>query len=807
MFKKKLIAAGIAAVFTLSSFTTTVFAADFSKSFTGETVKLTNPGKGNGNGNVQSKDIKTIKKLYKFTDSKDVSWALNAIEKLAGKGIINGIGYGKFAPNNKVTHLEALAMVFRLTGDDTVAESLNNQVHALFKGKKTVWGQGYINLAIEKEILLEEELEDFNPNTPAKRVDIAKYIIRALGETEEALDNMDADLDFKDSKDIPEDSVGYVYMVSKLKIMIGDKNNKFNPNTPVTRAEMAVLLDRAEGQFDIPDTDRRKSGIVFVSADEDDNEINVKIKGISYTYEYLDDVNVYKDGEFADIEDLEAGDVLQLVFNSSKKVIFIEVVKNVADEVSNISFSEVAYKNLPETLQDEIDDLKAKENYKAYKYNGYIYLLATMGKKSTGGYDIDIEKLSKALDGDEYTITAVVDTDEPSSGSVVTQSVTYPYSVVRFKSFDDIENVVFVDGDDDELEDADIEELDEVTSVEGEIYDLISSSRKIKIEKSNGVKVSYTIPSDAEIQVNDDDDARFSDLEEGMSVKLEITDGEVTEVIAEDAEADEVSFKVVEYNNLAARLKDQVDHLKLTKNYKAYEYDDYVYLIATMGKKTSDGYDINIENIDKVKSGSKYIVEAEVAIDTPSSSSSSKTVYPYTVARFSSFSNISSIVFQDEDGDELAEVKIVKLDEVVEVKGTIDSINTSKETINVKKSNGSVVTLTIPDDAEISVNDEDDEDFSALEVGMNVEVEMVDETVTKVVAEDKKVEVKGELTGISISTVKRITLDVDGRSKTYTVDSDVEIILDDDDARVEDLKIGDQLTLTFVNGLLVEIEG
>ena len=673
MFKKKLMAVGIAVVFALSSFTTV---------FAGTTVNIKTPGKGN----VQSKDLKDIKKLDKFIDSKDVSWALDAIEKLAGKGIINGIGNGKFAPNSKVTHLEAIAMVFRLTGDDTVAESLNNQVHRLYKGKKTVWGQGNINLAIEKGILLEEELKDFNPNTPAKRHEIAKYIIRALDEDniEEAEDYDLNDLTFKDAKDIPKESIGYVYMVNDLKIMIGDKNNKFSPMVPVTRAEMAVLLDRAEGKFDIPDSDKRKSGIVFVSADEDENEITVTVKGVTKTYEYLDDVSVYKDNKIAEIDDLVKDDVLKLYFNSSKKVIFIEVIKNVADEASNVSFTEVEYKNLPEVLKDQVDDHKSSKGYRAYEYKDYIYLMATMGEKPTGGYDIDIEKLSKKLSSGKYTVTAAVYFDEPASGDVVSQANTFPVSVVKFKSFDNLENIVFVDEDNDELDDdVEIEELDEVedATIEGEIYNLISSTRKITVEKSNGTKVTYTIPTDAEIEVNGEDDAKFSDLEEGMIVELTIVDDEVTEIDAEDAE-----------------------------------------------------------------------------------------------------------------------------DEVEEVNGTINAINTSKETIDVKQSNGRVVTLTIPDDAEITVNDKEDEDFSDLEKGMKVEVELVNDEVTEVIAEDTIVKVTGEVVGLSSIDGDKIILSVDGRTKSYTVASTVDIVSGGVDKNFEDLKMSDDLILTFENGTLVKIE-
>lgn len=806
MLKKKLMSLGIAVIFTLSSLTTTVFAADFSKAATGSkvTVKFNSPGKGNGN----DKGNKNTGNKFKFNDSQDVSWALNAIEKLAGKGILGGVGQGKFAPRNNVTHLEALAMVMRLTGDDKLAESKNNKVYPGYIGVKPAWGSGYIYVAIEKGILLPEELKGFNPNTPAKRHEIAKYIIRAMGKTDEALKYMDEDLSFKDSSAVPEKSIGYVYLVNELKIMSGDNNNKFNPMTPVTRAEMAVLLDRADGKITLPDTDTKKNGIVFVSADVNDNEITVKVKGTTVTYDVLEDVHVYKNGAFESIEDLIAGDVLQLIFNEKKEVIFIDVVKDAEDntaEETKLSVSSVAYENLPEVLQDKVDDLKSTKNYKAYEYNDYIYLIATMGKKNTGGYDIDFEDVYKVENGNDFIVKASIDTDEPSTNDIVTQAVTYPYSVVKFKSFDDIDYVRFVDNDDDKLAEVDITNVDEASIVEGEIYNIISSSKTITVEKSNGTKVNYTIPTSADIVVNSDTNAEFSDLEEGMSVKVEIADDKVIKVTAADSEENELSVETVDYSDLADILKDQVDYLKLSRNYKAYEYDNYIYMIATMGKKTSSGYDIDIDKAYQIENSSNYTIKAVIETDTTSANDST-TTYPYSIVKFKQFDDIESVRFVDEDNNKLAEVNIVDLDEAVKVEGTISSISASSRTIKVEKSNGSVVTLTIPTDAEITVNDDENESFSDLVKGMNITVEIADERVTKVIAEDKTTEVTGILTGISISTEKKIILKVGSTTKTYTVASDVKVVIDGDTARVEDLRVNNELTLKFSNGILVEIE-
>ena len=805
MLKKKLLALSTAVILVLSSLTTSVIAADIKKPAANAKVMVKfAPGKENANKNQIKKNDE---KKNKFIDSKDVIWAFNAIEKLAYKGILGGIGQGKFAPQNKVTHLEALAMVLRLTGDDNEAESRKDQVHHLYKGPKTNWGLGYIFVAIDKKIILPEELGSFNPSTPAKRHEIAKYIIRAMGKTDEALEHMNEELPFKDSSAVPKKSVGYVYLVNELEIMVG-YDNLFKPMEPVTRAQMAVLLDNAEGNFNLPDTDNRKNNIVFVSANADYNKITVNAKGITVTYNILEGTQIYKNDSFLSISDLVKGDILQLTLNGDKKVIFIEVVKGTEDDSSKetkVSFSKITYSNLPKVLRDEVDSLKQTENYKAYEYGGYLYLVAAMGKKNTGGYSIDIKNVYKTLNGGKYSIKAVVDTNEPSSSSNVTMAITYPYCVVRFKDFNNIKNIIFVDQDDYELANVKIIDINESTLIEGEIYDIITSSKTIRVKKPDGTKVSYIIPTDAEITVNDYD-AEFSDLEEGMSANIEIKDNKVIRVTAEDFNNMALSFEYIDYSDLEGRLKDQVDYLKLNKNYKAYRYYNYIYLIASMGKKNTECYVISIEDVLRVNSGEKYIIKAVTETTTPSEAKNSLSYYPYSIVRFKSFDGIDAVRFIDGDNNKLAEVKIAELDEAETVKGTIRSINTKNKTIKVEKSNGSVVILSIPNDAAISVNDNENASFSDFKVGMKAEIKIIEERAVNITAEDSITTLEGILTGLSISSEKKITLKAGNNIKTYIVDSNVKIIIDDEYARVEDLRINDELAVKFSNGILFEIE-
>ena len=48
-----------------------------------------------------------------FTDIQSVPWAKDAIEIMAGLGIINGVGNNKFDPNSNATRAQSAVIMYR----------------------------------------------------------------------------------------------------------------------------------------------------------------------------------------------------------------------------------------------------------------------------------------------------------------------------------------------------------------------------------------------------------------------------------------------------------------------------------------------------------------------------------------------------------------------------------------------------------------------------------------------------------------------------------------------------------------------
>lgn len=230
----------------------------------------------------------------KFCDLDGFEWAQEAIERLAEKGILSGIGEGKFAPSNNVTKIEAMTMIIRgLDWDDDAklaAELINTgkikekaKDKAKDKDKLQGWTEGYIEVAVEKGLIDEVDLAQQNFTAPATRQEVAMYIIRALGMEEEAEDYSSKDLRFEDKAAVQIGAVGYVYLIDSEGIMKGYPDGTFRPNQLVKRAEMASLVNILRDR--IGDEEDDDDDVVVVEAtfkgniesiDRQDKEIVVK---------------------------------------------------------------------------------------------------------------------------------------------------------------------------------------------------------------------------------------------------------------------------------------------------------------------------------------------------------------------------------------------------------------------------------------------------------------------------------------------------------------------------------------------------
>ncbi|REK77794.1 S-layer homology domain-containing protein [Paenibacillus paeoniae] len=300
-----------------------------------------NKNKGKGKNDKQDKDGKHDKDNHKkenkitwqFKDEAELQWALEYIMRLASKGVFTGYEDGTFKPQQKISRIETLTAAVRLMGLRDKAEStaeMNTELH--FKDadklkKKYPWAVGYVAVALENDLFFETDTE-VQPEQHATRLWSTILLIKALKLENEAKALNNTKLDFKDAHEIPAGSVGYVALALQKGIITGyeDKrgNKTFRPNQPVTRAELAALLDRTDGEM--PDHDAQAIHGQLKAAPTGGKLTLVKPDKTELTLTIDPTVFIFRDDKKSPVSALQAGDKLFLR-TYQNKVVFIEVTE------------------------------------------------------------------------------------------------------------------------------------------------------------------------------------------------------------------------------------------------------------------------------------------------------------------------------------------------------------------------------------------------------------------------------------------------------------------------------------------------
>ncbi|WP_202079454.1 S-layer homology domain-containing protein [Caldalkalibacillus salinus] len=298
---------------------TLVFALVFSMAAPLAVDAKDNKGKG--------KDRQTLDIEYK--DSDEAPWAGDYINSMTAKDIFTGYTDGTFQPNKPVTRAEAVVTAVRLMGLEEEAQEKDTDVTLQFKDTKQIekqapWAKGYLLVALENGLFDAAE-DKLQPNKPASRVWVSSLLVRALDLTDEALDVMTETPEFTDTDEIPAGSVGYVNVAVDYDLVTGYTDNTFKPNKPVTRAEMAALLDRTNENL------LEQEGAVFVSGEvesvsfdvyeEDsvtddvyDGELTVKsFSGDTFTFGISSELLVQYGDKFVHADQIAEGDALNLI--------------------------------------------------------------------------------------------------------------------------------------------------------------------------------------------------------------------------------------------------------------------------------------------------------------------------------------------------------------------------------------------------------------------------------------------------------------------------------------------------------------
>lgn len=183
-----------------------------------------------------------------FSDLED-HWAEDYMEDLYDRGYLSGYEDGTMQPEGEITGAEALVFLSRfyntLTDDELgyITSDYTDTVEDIFEDTYE-WAHESFMICLASGIVSEDELEDMDVSAAIEKEYFSVLLVRALGLEEAATQLGYSSLTCDDKDSIQSLYCGHIALLQALEIVTGDENNNFNPDQSVTRAVAATFVSR-----------------------------------------------------------------------------------------------------------------------------------------------------------------------------------------------------------------------------------------------------------------------------------------------------------------------------------------------------------------------------------------------------------------------------------------------------------------------------------------------------------------------------------------------------------------------------------
>lgn len=181
-----------------------------------------------------------------YTDVKDSDWSAQYISDLAQRGLLTGYSDGSFRPKNSMTIAETLAVLSRFY---KLSPEVSGWLYSDYSDavKSVVpssldWAYDELAVCLAAGIVTAAELSAMNLTENIKKAQFAALLVRAIDMETEALYMADTELSFTDASLIPPSYLGSVALLTALQVVGGDENNRFRPESDVTREVAAKMI-------------------------------------------------------------------------------------------------------------------------------------------------------------------------------------------------------------------------------------------------------------------------------------------------------------------------------------------------------------------------------------------------------------------------------------------------------------------------------------------------------------------------------------------------------------------------------------
>lgn len=405
-------------------------------------------------------------------------WALQDITKMSIKRIVEGTPDGRFLPDQAVSQEQALAMVLRAMGKKEEAESYSGTDHTTLYSRITSWAKGYVSVAHNEGLIKEEESQRFRGDYAASRQWIAQLLVRMINKEGEVFAYDSLDEPFSDQGDIADWAENYVNLAAseEFDLINGFPNSNgtysFKPAQSVTRAQLAVLISRAERFLPTQQGFEMEGELLSIG-----DELLIGTTAGNKKLSLSADTMIFKDGKKVSVSSLQRYQPVLILTSSSESTTadYIEILDEVAVQ-------ETISGTLTKVLKEfNTIALTTEEGIKTYELREQV----TFGSK-----DGTVQSVDDLATNDTVELTI--------SGGRVTK-------IYRLVGQNDLKS-------------------------NGTIYDVDAAGGLLTVQKgSEAVKV-YTISNTTEVSYPDNRTTGLSGLRKGMEVELSLDQTAVTKI-------------------------------------------------------------------------------------------------------------------------------------------------------------------------------------------------------------------------------------------------------------------------------------
>ncbi len=178
-----------------------------------------------------------------FTDA-DKHWAKASVNNMGSRMVVTGVGDGKYEPDRNMTRAEFATVIVKALGlKPGIGSNSFSDVDS------AMWYSGYIKTAVSYGIIKGYDAKTFGPDDTITREQAITMIANAMKTTGLKADLTNSDTErllghYEDGTRISKYAINNMAACLKTGIVSGRKSNTLAPKAYVTRAEVAVMVEK-----------------------------------------------------------------------------------------------------------------------------------------------------------------------------------------------------------------------------------------------------------------------------------------------------------------------------------------------------------------------------------------------------------------------------------------------------------------------------------------------------------------------------------------------------------------------------------